>query len=77
MKKLHFSTLQIITHIVVWLPLAWFLIQYSTDINPIQTFTQRTGKTALILLVLSLSCTPIITLFNLRQFEQGDDRPIG
>ena len=67
MKKHHFSTLQVITHTVVWLPLIWYIIQYNTDINPIQAFTQRTGKTALILLVLSLSCTPVITLFGLRQ----------
>jgi len=67
MKKFNFTSLQIITHIAVWLPLIWFIIQYSSDINPIQAFTQRTGKTALILLVLSLSCTPIITLFGLRQ----------
>jgi methionine sulfoxide reductase heme-binding subunit len=67
MKKLNFTPLQLITHISVWLPLTWFIIQYSTDINPIQAFTQRTGKTALILLVLSLACTPVITLFGLRQ----------
>ena len=67
MKKLHFSTLQVITHILVWLPLIWFIVQYNTDINPIQAFTQRTGKTALILLVSSLACTPVITLFGLRQ----------
>ena len=67
MKKFNFTSLQIITHIAVWLPLIWFIIQYFSDINPIQAFTQRTGKTALILLVLSLSCTPIITLFGLRQ----------
>ncbi len=67
MKKLHFTPLQIITHIAVWLPLGWFLSQYASDINPIQAFTQRTGKTALILLVLSLACTPVITLFGWRQ----------
>jgi len=67
MKKFHLTGLQIITHIAVWVPLVWFIIQYSSDINPIQAFTQRTGKTALILLVMSLSCTPIMTIFGLRQ----------
>ncbi|MCK4976213.1 MAG: ferric reductase-like transmembrane domain-containing protein, partial [Anaerolineales bacterium] len=35
--------------------------------NPIQAVTLRTGKTALVLLVLTLAVTPINTLFGFRQ----------
>jgi methionine sulfoxide reductase heme-binding subunit len=36
-------------------------------VNPIQAATQRTGKYALIMLVLALACTPVNTLFGWRQ----------
>jgi sulfoxide reductase heme-binding subunit YedZ len=54
-------------HLAAWLPLGMLLFEYldgsmSLMINPIQEITLRTGKTALILLLLSLSCTPIYTL---------------
>ncbi len=71
MSKLKkFTPLQIIVHIGAWLPLIWLLWDYYTGnltINPIQAATQRTGKYALILLVLSLAATPANTLFGFRQ----------
>ena len=36
-------------------------------VNPIQEITFRTGKYALVLLVLSLACTPINTVFGFKQ----------
>jgi sulfoxide reductase heme-binding subunit YedZ len=42
--------------------LLWDFTQNQLTINPIQEATQRTGLTALVLLVLSLACTPLNTL---------------
>jgi sulfoxide reductase heme-binding subunit YedZ len=52
------------------LPLAlliWDGLHNQLTVNPIQAISQRTGKIALVLLVLSLVCTPLNTLFGLKQ----------
>lgn len=72
MKQLlrNYTPLQLITHLGAWVPLVWTLVDFFTDnltINPIQAATQRTGKYALVLLVLSLACTPLNTFFGFRQ----------
>jgi sulfoxide reductase heme-binding subunit YedZ len=62
--------LRILTHVGALTPLVWLIWDYWTDqltVNPIQDITFRTGKPALILLVLSLACTPVNTLFGFRQ----------
>lgn len=46
--------------------LAWDWLTGNLGANPIQAATLRTGKTALILLVLSLACTPMKTTLGLR-----------
>jgi sulfoxide reductase heme-binding subunit YedZ len=59
----------LLTHIGAWLPLvllAWQLWRGTLSVNPIRDVTLRTGKYALVLLVLSLACTPINTLFGYR-----------
>jgi methionine sulfoxide reductase heme-binding subunit len=56
-------------HVVSWVPLAWLLFDYfsgNLTVNPIQAATIRTGKYALIWLVLSLTCTPLNSLFGWR-----------
>jgi sulfoxide reductase heme-binding subunit YedZ len=61
---------RIATHIACWIPfvvLIWDYAHNDLTFNPIQEATFRTGKTALILLVLALACTPVNTLFGLRQ----------
>ncbi len=68
--KARFTWLQILTHIGAWLPGIYLAAAYYTDnltINPIQALTQRLGYTALVLLVLSLVCTPANTFFGWRQ----------
>src|SRR5829696_7069246 len=63
------SPLQWLTHLGALAPLAVLLWLYFTDgltFNPIQDITFRTGKAALVLLVLSLACTPLNTLFGWR-----------
>ena len=67
MKKLRFTPLQIAVHIGAWIPFAWLVWAYNAHrltINPIQDAMQRTGKYALVLLVLCLACTPLKTLFG-------------
>ncbi len=64
------SWLQILTHIGALLPLAslaWYYWQGLFFVDPIRQITTRTGKAALILLVLSLACTPIDTIFGFKK----------
>jgi methionine sulfoxide reductase heme-binding subunit len=78
-RRNRYAWLQVLTHIAAWIPLVLLVWAYSNDqltINPIQAAEQRTGNIALILLLLSLACTPVYTftrfapLLNLR-------RPLG
>lgn len=68
--KLKARWLQIVTHVAALLPLAWLLWDYWQGlfvVDPVREITTRTGKTALILLILSLACTPINTIFGFKQ----------
>jgi len=59
-----------LTHIGSLLPLALLLWDYYANnltVNPIQDITFRTGKPALVLLVLSLAVTPLNTVFAWRE----------
>jgi len=53
-----------LTPLAVILALAW---QGRLTANPIQDVTLRTGQTALVLLVLSLSITPLYTAFTIKE----------
>ncbi len=64
-----FTRLQWLVHMGVWVWTIYLIVRAATGnltYNPIQAATQFTGKTALILLTLSLFPTPLNTLFNLR-----------
>jgi methionine sulfoxide reductase heme-binding subunit len=70
MTILRKNWLRILTHLGALTPLVWLLWDYwfnNLTVNPIQDITFRTGKPALILLVLSLACTPVNTLFGFKQ----------
>lgn len=70
MQQIQKHWLRIVTHIAALTPLALLVWDYATNrlgFNPIQEITQRTGEYALILLVLSLACTPLNSVFGLRQ----------
>lgn len=70
MKTLKSHWLLIVTHLGALTPLAlliWDFWQDQLTVNPIQEMTFRTGKTALVLLVLSLAVTPVNTVFGWRQ----------
>jgi methionine sulfoxide reductase heme-binding subunit len=70
MKKNFFkryTPLQIAMHIYAWSALVILIFDFFTHnltANPIQALEQRTGRHAITLLVLSLACTPLNTLFR-------------
>jgi sulfoxide reductase heme-binding subunit YedZ len=62
--------LRILTHVLALAPfvlLVWDFATNQLSVNPIQDITFRTGTYALVTLLLSLACTPLNTLFGLRQ----------
>ncbi len=64
---LRYTPLQIAVHVYAWSALVWIVAELLTgtfSINPIQELEQRTGRHAITLLVLSLLCTPIHTIFK-------------
>lgn len=68
MKK--FTPLRIAVHLIGIFPLAKMLFDFFTNnltVNPIQDLEQRTGFAAVTILILSLSATPLRTVFNWRQ----------
>jgi methionine sulfoxide reductase heme-binding subunit len=61
---------RVATHLGALIPLAILAWDYQTNqltANPIQAAEQRTGIMALVLLLLSLACTPLNTLFRFSQ----------
>ena len=77
--KLKARWLQILTHVGALLPLAWLLWktwQGQLIVDPVKEITTSTGKTALILLILSLACSPVNTIFGFKQ-TQRLRRPLG
>jgi sulfoxide reductase heme-binding subunit YedZ len=69
MKFSRLSVFQWTVHIGAWIPLTLILLDYFRDnltANPIQAVTFRTGKAALVLLVLSLAATPANTLLGFK-----------
>jgi sulfoxide reductase heme-binding subunit YedZ len=62
--------LQVLVHIGALLPLVFLLRDYAQGsfiIDPVKEITTTTGRAALVLLLLSLACTPINTIFGLRR----------
>jgi methionine sulfoxide reductase heme-binding subunit len=62
--KSHFTPIRLAVHLAAWVPLIVLIVDALNDnltFNPIQAATQRTGDTAIILLALSLACTPVST----------------
>ena len=61
--------LRIAVHVGAWIPFAVIVRDTLTNqlsAEPIRDITLRTGKTALVLLILSLACTPANSLFGFR-----------
>ena len=62
-----YTPLQIAVHLYAWSAIVFILFDFLTghiSPNPIQELEQRTGRHAITLLVLSLACTPLNTLFR-------------
>lgn len=79
MPKFKFNRVQWVVHIGSIIPFFILLLDAFSNnltVNPIQEITQRTGRTAIILLVLSLACTPLNIIFGLKPFNQVR-RPLG
>jgi sulfoxide reductase heme-binding subunit YedZ len=73
------SLLQASVHVAACLPalgIAWSILTDDLTANPVQALEQRTGKAALVLLVLSLSCTPAHFLTGYRPILKLR-RPLG
>jgi methionine sulfoxide reductase heme-binding subunit len=69
MQRNKITNLNLTVHIAAVIPfivLAWDYLNNNLTINPVQAAEQRTGKIALVLLILSLSCTPVNTIFGFR-----------
>lgn len=65
-----YTPLQIAIHVYAWSAIVWIIVELLTgtfSINPIQELEQRTGRHAITLLVLSLLCTPLNTLFGWKE----------
>lgn len=62
-----YTPLQFAIHLYAWSAAVWIIVELLTgtfSINPIQELEQRTGRHAITLLVMSLMCTPLNTLFR-------------
>jgi len=62
--------LKILVHVGALLPFVFLVRDYALNlflVDPVREITTRTGRMALILLLLSLACTPINTLFGFRR----------
>ena len=69
MRKLEILSFKTAIHVLAWTLLGLLVWDYysgNLTVNPFQAATQRTGKYALIMLVASLACTPLNTLFSWR-----------
>jgi len=62
-----YTPLQIAMHVYAWSALVILVFDFfmhNLTANPIQALEQRTGRHAITLLVLSIACTPLNTLFR-------------
>ncbi|MFC2014513.1 sulfite oxidase heme-binding subunit YedZ [Chloroflexota bacterium] len=70
MYKLKKNWVRLVAHTAALLPLAFLIWDFTQDrltVNPIQAIQLRTGKYALVLLVITLAATPVSRLFSSRQ----------
>jgi sulfoxide reductase heme-binding subunit YedZ len=78
-NKLRSDWLRILAHVAALSPLVVIVWDYWTGaflVDPVREITTRTGRTALVLLISSLACTPIHAIFGFRQVLRIR-RPLG
>ncbi|MDP2663080.1 MAG: ferric reductase-like transmembrane domain-containing protein, partial [Dehalococcoidia bacterium] len=64
---------RVLVHVALLLPLAllvWDFTQNQLTANPIEAATRRTGRTALVLLMLSLACAPAFRFVRFRPLQR-------
>jgi sulfoxide reductase heme-binding subunit YedZ len=69
MRLRHLDWFRVAVHGLALAPLTvliWNIIHNQLSVNPIQDITFRTGKFTLVMLVASLACTPLNTLFGFK-----------
>ena len=77
--RFQFTPLQILVHLAAWIPLIVLIWDYQNGnltANPYQAATQRMGFTALVLIILSLTITPLNTIFRVPEVIKLR-RPLG
>ncbi len=65
-----FTQLEIVIHLGAWIPLLLIVFNFysgNLTVNPIQDIEQRTGRLAILWLVLSLACTPLASIFGWKE----------
>ncbi len=65
MKPAQYTPLQILVHVAGWLPLALLVFDFFNNnltANPIQALEKRTGLYAINFLLLSLACSPLVSI---------------
>jgi sulfoxide reductase heme-binding subunit YedZ len=70
LKKPKITWLQVVIHLLGWLPLVYILYEFFSgklSVNPIQDVEQRLGHIAVYFLIASLACTPLYTLTGWRE----------
>jgi sulfoxide reductase heme-binding subunit YedZ len=65
-----FTPTRIAIHVGAWIPLLLIVFNFfsgNLSVNPIQDIEQRTGRLAILWVMLSLSCTPLATIFGWKE----------
>ena len=78
-RRFRLHWLQVVAHIGALLPLVWLIWKVSQDlflVDPVREITTFTGQSAIILLLLSLACTPLNTVTGYKPFLRLS-RPLG
>ena len=68
-KKFKFTRFQLLVHAASLAPFLLLIVNYLTDnltYDPIQAAMQRTGRYAMVILLISLTCTPLNTILGFR-----------
>jgi sulfoxide reductase heme-binding subunit YedZ len=69
MHRFHFTRFQVLVHLACLAPLAALVVGYFTHhltADPVQAITQRTGQDSIRIMLVSLACTPLVTVLGFR-----------
>ncbi len=68
--KKKYTPTRILIHLGAWIPLLLIVFNFfsgNLTVNPIQDIEQRTGRLAILWVMLSLSCTPLANIFGWKE----------